>query len=281
MNEEVDEFLLNDLHNNGDKINEEDDLGAISTDKSIDDRMGHLSREVRTLLFVHVFISNLIINIDHGVMPAAVPVLKRDLGLSNASLGLLGSLVYLGLTFGSIASSPLFNLINAKYVIGSSLLLNAVAMLVFPMVDIYYVQAFSRFVVGFLQVFTCIYFPVWIDIFGPNDRKTIWLTLIQLAVPLGIVVGYILTALLVMQLSWKYAFYLQVVLLTPSGIMFFLYPSKYFVYDFSEEEELITEMDEKDYQSENDGVKSYQTFNKLSGTDYQYLESIPEGGTGS
>ena len=54
------------------------------------------------LVFVFgiIFMINLLINIDHGVIPAATTNLKDDLSLDNSYLGLLGSIVYFGLTIG-------------------------------------------------------------------------------------------------------------------------------------------------------------------------------------
>ena len=86
----------------------------------------------------------------------------------------------------------------------------------------------SRTLVGFFQTFWCIYIPVWIDMFAPIQKKTIWLTLTQLAVPLGIVIGYCSTAVLVSNLNWRISFYAQWILITPFALLFFLYPSKYF-----------------------------------------------------
>ena len=39
-----------------------------------------------------------------------------------------------------------------------------------------------------------IYFPVWVDLYG-EDNKTLWLTFLQVAVPLGVFLGYVVTAL--------------------------------------------------------------------------------------
>ena len=45
-----------------------------------------------------------------------------------------------------------------------------------------------------------IFFPVWVDIFGEN-KKTIWLSILQVGVPLGIFLGYILTVFSVEMLN--------------------------------------------------------------------------------
>jgi hypothetical protein len=41
-----------------------------------------------------------------------------------------------------------------------------------------------------------IYFPVWSDQYGPVERKSAMIAVLQLCVPLGIVMGYILTAII-------------------------------------------------------------------------------------
>ena len=63
-------------------------------------------------LFFVILLTNLLINIDHGVIPACTTVLKQELGLTDVSLGTLGSLVYLGLTLGSFTATPVFGLLN-------------------------------------------------------------------------------------------------------------------------------------------------------------------------
>ena len=70
--------------------------------------------------------------------------------------------------------------------------------------------------------------PVWIDIFAPVDKKTIWLTLSQLAVPLGIVLGYGSTAVLVSNLNWRWSFIIQAFAFVPISLLFIFYPTKYF-----------------------------------------------------
>ena len=40
------------------------------------------------------------INMDHGILPAAPEEMRRDFGVSNSKLGFMGSIVYLGLVIG-------------------------------------------------------------------------------------------------------------------------------------------------------------------------------------
>lgn len=64
--------------------------------------------------------------------------------------------------------------------------------------------------------------------FAPVNKKTIWLTLVQVAVPLGIVLGYGSTAVLVSNYSWRWSFYIQVFLFIPIALLFLAYPNSYF-----------------------------------------------------
>jgi hypothetical protein len=52
-------------------------------------------------LFGVIFITNLLINVDHGILPACTGELRNDLGFSTINIGILGSLVYLGLVLGN------------------------------------------------------------------------------------------------------------------------------------------------------------------------------------
>ena len=60
-----------------------------------------MSKRVLNFIFTIVFFTNLMINVDHGILPACTKEVKRDLHLDNANLGLLGSLVYAGLVLGN------------------------------------------------------------------------------------------------------------------------------------------------------------------------------------
>ena len=101
----------------------------------------------------------MLINIDHGSIPAATIALKKDLGMDNVALGMLGSLVYLGLTagnlncslfkLGSLLATPLFSYLSAKTILIASFFSNAFALLLFTTSDLYIILATSRFLVGF------------------------------------------------------------------------------------------------------------------------------------
>lgn len=55
-------------------------------------------------IFALFFMTSLLINMDHGSIPAATDAIMRDFSLSRVELGTLGSIIYLGLTAGSLFS---------------------------------------------------------------------------------------------------------------------------------------------------------------------------------
>ena len=54
-----------------------------------------------------------------------------------------------------------------------------------------------------------IYFPVWADAFAANDKqKTCWMTVLLLCTPIGVLLGYVLTAYSIQAANWRWAFYI-------------------------------------------------------------------------
>jgi hypothetical protein len=47
------------------------------------------------------------------------------------------------------------------------------------------------------KVFGCIYFPVWCDQYGTKKGKTLWMSILQISVMIGVVLGYGLAAIFV------------------------------------------------------------------------------------
>lgn len=127
----------------------------------------------RKLIFLLLFFINILINVDHGAIPAATTILKRDLFLSNITLGILGSLVYLGLVLGAISASMLFQTYSSKWVVSISLIFSCFFLYTFTVSDNIFLLSISRIGCGFFQVkifniFKKIlrYFVIFISLFG-------------------------------------------------------------------------------------------------------------------
>ena len=128
-----------------------------------------LSIGVIKLTFSVILFLNLIINIDHGVMPAGAITIKDYLGVSNTEYGLLGSVVFFGLVLGSLGATLIFNNYSTKMVLVSVMALNAISQIGFTLTTEYHLLILSRFLTGFFQVFISIYWPVWTDGFAQSE----------------------------------------------------------------------------------------------------------------
>jgi len=58
-------------------------------------------RKARYIVFTLFMIINLVMNMDHGVMPAVTKEMKEDLDIDPYMLGIFGSMVYFGNLLGN------------------------------------------------------------------------------------------------------------------------------------------------------------------------------------
>jgi MFS family permease len=81
---------------------------------------------------------------------------------------------------------------------------------------------------GFSQVFIGIFMPVWSDKYAPSEgSKQCWLSGVLMASTIGVLIGYVFTAVLISMHNWRYSFYLQAIVVIPFEIMLIMTPAKY------------------------------------------------------
>lgn len=90
----------------------------------------------------------------------------------------------------------LYQHFNSKMLTVIALVVLEVSLLLFVFSENKIAVYLCRFLTGVCQVFLLVYYPVWIDKFG-KDKKTMWLTLLQICVPVGIFLGYGITAVII------------------------------------------------------------------------------------
>ena len=105
----------------------------------------------RKLIFYLIFFINLFNHLDHGAISACNTYLMNELNLSHADLGFIGSLVYLGLTFGAILAGYIFNIYTPKWIVSISILITYIHLFLFVLEDFYVV--FSSFL---YYLFSCL-----------------------------------------------------------------------------------------------------------------------------
>lgn len=105
------------------------------------------------LVFMLFFAVNILINMDHGSIPAATITIQHDLNLSKVELGAIGSLVYIGLTLGSFVAGFCFQKYSAKRLLSIMIALTGVSVALFPLLAEYNFLLYAmRLLSGFGQV---------------------------------------------------------------------------------------------------------------------------------
>lgn len=59
-------------------------------------------RVSKTIIYYVCLLTCVVVNMDHGVIPACTQELKAQLGVDDLFIGILGSLVFGGLMVGSV-----------------------------------------------------------------------------------------------------------------------------------------------------------------------------------
>ena len=148
------------------------------------------------------------VNFDHGILPALNTIIKTEFDLDDVQMGALGSVVYLGNVVGSLLGMPLFKYFSTKWILACSLIFQMASLTVFTQVGVFMVLEISRFLTGITQVLFTIYIPIWADFFAPKDKKSQWMTTIIGGVTLGMLSGYLVTALISSLVDWRWSFYI-------------------------------------------------------------------------
>ena len=228
-----------------------------------------LSPRGRNIVFVLYLISNILISMDHGSIPASINEL-RQLTTYDQSIGLFGSLVYLGNIIGSMIFFQLINIYNRKLLLLISLLGNTICLFTFVLIENIPFLFINRILVGMLQSYITIYMPVWCNQFGLQTQRNYMIGLIQLVSPIGIFLGYFIASVCINDQiygGWKFAFFVQGFLILFLNIFFLFVPKNFFskyyysVGETKEEEKIVKKTDE-------------EVLNMSHNEDLNYLEKI-------
>ena len=163
-------------------------------------------------LFLYVVIFS---NFDTGVIPAALPQIQMKQRLSQVEQAALGSLPFFGISFGSLLVSFFMKRLTTIRTLFLALLFNILSSVWFALSYDLVSMYIARFLMGFTQSFWVVYGPVWTNQYSPSKYHTTWLGILQGFSPIGIMLGYVLTGIIVnnwsSQFSWRLGVLIQAV----------------------------------------------------------------------
>jgi predicted MFS family arabinose efflux permease len=144
-------------------------------------------------------------------------------------MGNFGSLVFAGLSCGSLFASFIVGKIEWKNILCVSMVGNGVGLFIYSLSSEYHMMCFARFLSGFNQIFIIIYIPLYIDAFSKKEAKSMWMSSVLLAPTLGVMIGFGLTAFTISVYdSWRFSFHIQSLTMIFSFIILCTIPTKYF-----------------------------------------------------
>ena len=168
------------------------------------------SRSMIFSLFLYVVIFS---NFDTGVIPAALIDFQNELKLDQIEEAAIGSLPFFGISFGSLIVSFCMRKLTTIRTLFIALIFNILSSIWFALSYSLVSMYFARFFMGFSQAFWVVYGPVWTNQFSPSNHHTTWLGILQGFSPIGIILGYIITGIIVnnwsSEFSWRLAVLIQ------------------------------------------------------------------------
>jgi len=229
-----------------DMSTDEDDLAPVFYDATgfhsgtVNEETGLLRSEIETdekkhrgWMFFIICLLQMLANFDSGVLPATLSHVQTSFTppISDADAGVMGSLLYIGLMFSCPVSGYLLTVYrNQRIIICGAILMNALAVLAMALAPSAWYLYVSRFFIGFLQAPIFIYAPVWVDEFAPPESMTLWVSLLQANVALGIMLGYLSGSIAVTNFgpnAWRFAVMMQFFLLCPLVLIFLCVPGRH------------------------------------------------------
>ena len=156
---------------------------------------------------VILFLFNMMVNVDHGALPSGISNMQEDFGLPTFKMGHFGSLVFLGLASGSFFASMIVGKVHWKTLLMCAFVGNGIGLLLYSASSNYLTLCFARWLSGCNQIFVIIYTPLYIDAFTTKESKSMWMSNNLLAPPMGVLVGYGITAFTISFLeNWRISF---------------------------------------------------------------------------
>jgi MFS family permease len=152
-------------------------------------------------------VADFVLTADYSVFPAAVLKVQSELKLDELQMGLLGTLVYAGLTISSVISPFILERMHPQKVLTAALFASGFCTLCSALSLGWWTLAAARLGAGLSHGPMYVYFPVWVNSNAKDGVETRWMGLLQAMPPLANICCYAVTSLLLNTgHSWRVPF---------------------------------------------------------------------------
>ena len=194
----------------------------------------------RFTIFLTLFMIATFSSCDGGIVPQQNSTIQKEFGGDGEKrVGLFGSVDYIGRIFGAVVFTIIMGRMNRKMLLVYTLIFKTITLFI-PLFTYkadpdtnYLINNIARGLSGISQVFYPTYLPVWCDQYGKKSQKTIWVTLVQIGNPVGIIIGYGLGMLfeglkLFSMTGWRTSFAFEGIILIACSIILLFFDNIYF-----------------------------------------------------
>ncbi|CAJ1936194.1 unnamed protein product [Sphenostylis stenocarpa] len=148
--------------------------------------------------------------------------IQGDFKLNNFQDGVLSSAFMVGLLVSSPIFASLAKSVNPFRLIGVGLSIWTLATLCCGFSFNFWSIAACRMLVGIGEASFISLAAPFIDDNAPISKKTVWLGTFYMCIPAGYAVGYVYGGLVGSHLSWRYAFWVEAILMFPFAVLGFV-----------------------------------------------------------
>ena len=187
----------------------------------------YLSRYVRMILFFLLLIFSVVIDLDSGIIVSSYKSFTQDMHMSDIQFGTISSIINAGEIIGLLIYMPIINKNHRKFIVVTTSFLHGLGFFAYFINSNFYYIAFLNFLISICKAFINVYIPVWIDQFGIKKYKTLLLTILYMAISIGMIVGAWIGTVL-FDNNWKKAFVCCGIIFIVLSFSLFSVPQKYY-----------------------------------------------------
>lgn len=147
---------------------------------------------MRFALFLVLVSVEMAMNWASGLLSSGSKNIKASLNMNDKEFGMFGTANGIGRVIGTFIFIAIVNVANRKWSFAIFTIMKSIFLFMFNCTNNGWMLIVTRGLIGIAHMPPSIYIPVWIDQFGIQKYKTVFMTSVQVLIPIGKVTGYAL-----------------------------------------------------------------------------------------